>query len=92
MTNQPTTRIKPLHIRIADLKRDSNSQAAHDLFGAELGHNRADKIAYLWDLTYDHRSNLDRLYGRGSTKTEKFTRRAEAEGFTAGEIRAFLTL
>lgn len=68
------------------------TQAAHDIFGQLLGVSRAEQLLHLYRETYDHRTEYDRLMGKGISKTEKFRKRARRDGYSDDEIEAFLLL
>ncbi len=56
------------------------------------GTHRADELMRIWNDSYPHGTEYDRLFGRGLTKEQAFERSAIAHGFTKRQINSFRSL
>jgi hypothetical protein len=57
-----------------------------------LGVTRAQRLNYIWNVSYSNQTAYDKLFGYGKTKEQVFKESAEREGFSKKEIEAFLEL
>lgn len=56
------------------------------------GTAKADELDRLYQNSYPHGTEYDRLFGRGLTKEQAFERAALARGFTKRQIAAYRSL
>ena len=70
-----------------------DEQEANDRFVRLVGGvKRADRLQQIWNMSYPHGTELDKLWGRYVSREDDFRRRAKAEGYTDKQIDAFLNL
>lgn len=70
-------------------------QEKNDAFVCLVGGiRRADRLMWIWNNSYPHGTEYDRLFypRRHKTRKQDFKSRAKKEGFSGDEISAFLAL
>lgn len=56
------------------------------------GTQKADRLQAIWNNSYPHGTEYDKLRGTYISKEEDFRKKAKGEGYTEQEIKAFLAL
>jgi len=58
------------------------------------GVRKADRLQWIWNTSYPYGTEYDRVFKTGfyKTKEDVFRSRARKEGFSEGQINAFLSL
>jgi hypothetical protein len=70
-----------------------DEQATTDAFEQFVGGVRkAQHLLYLYNNSYPHGTEMDRLMGKGRTKDQVFRTKAKREGFTDAHINAFFVV
>jgi len=70
-------------------KKYYEEQEKQDIFQDKLGAERADRLQYLWNNSYESKPFM---LSKGKSREEVFTEKAKSAGFKKSEIKMFQQL